>query len=163
VIKMKKYLFLSGVLALALMGCQKKEEAPKAEVKQEEKPAQAVETKKEEAKPQEASGEQKAGAEQQAQEEQKAAMTTVAVSAEEAQALLQQKGCFACHDVNTRKVGPSFKEIAAKYSGQSDAVASLVNSVTKGSAGKWGSIPMPPQPLKQEEAQKVVSWILSLK
>ncbi len=170
---MKRYMFLSGILALALIGCQQKEEAPKAEAKKEEKPAQTTtaEPKKEEATTQTAQQEKQAQAEQnqteQAGNEQKAeskpAMEPVAVSPEEAQSIIQQKGCLACHDVSNRKVGPSFKEIAAKYAGQSDAVASLVTSITKGSTGKWGSIPMPPQPLKQEEAQKVVSWILTLK
>ncbi len=180
---MKKYLLFSGVLALALLSCQQQESAPKAETKKEEKPA---EVKKEEPKPQaqpqegkqeaaqeapkeEAQGEAQEPAQEQAAEKPKeeapqgGGMQPVAVSAEEAQALLNQKGCLACHDINAKKVGPAFKEVAAKYAGQADAVATLVNSITKGSTGKWGSIPMPPQPLKQEEAQKVASWILTLK
>ncbi len=164
---MKKYILASGLIALTLVACQQKEEAPKAEVKKEEKPAQTTEVKKEETKAQEQAQEQtqeQAKAEEAPKAEQPSTgMQAVAVSAEEVQALIQQKGCVACHDVNTKKVGPSFKEVAAKYSGQADAVATLVNSITKGSTGKWGSIPMPPQPVKQEEAQKIVSWVLTLK
>ncbi len=81
----------------------------------------------------------------------------------EAYSLADSKGCFACHDVQKKRVGPSYVEVAKKYAGKEGAVEELVRSITKGSMGKWGSIPMTPQPVTKEEAKKLAEWILSLK
>ncbi len=78
-------------------------------------------------------------------------------------ALADKKGCFACHDIDRKKVGPAYVDIAKKYAGKENAVDELVKSITKGSMGKWGSIPMTPQPVTEEEARKLAEWILSLK
>ncbi len=78
-------------------------------------------------------------------------------------ALADKKGCFACHDIRTKKVGPAYVEVARKYAGKENAIEELVRSITKGSMGKWGSIPMTPQPVTEEEARKLAKWILSLK
>lgn len=77
--------------------------------------------------------------------------------------LADRKGCFACHDIDRKKVGPSYVDVAKKYAGKENAVEELVKSMTKGSMGKWGSIPMTPQPVSNEEAKKLAEWILSLK
>lgn len=71
------------------------------------------------------------------------------------------KGCLACHDVDTKIVGPSFKEIAGKYKGEKEAPAQLATSVVKGSKGKWGAIEMPPNQVSEADAKKLVDWILS--
>jgi len=81
----------------------------------------------------------------------------------EEHALADKKGCFACHDIERKKVGPSYTEIAKRYAGKEGAVEELVKSITKGSMGEWGSIPMPPQQVTEEEAKKLASWILSFK
>lgn len=52
-------------------------------------------------------------------------------------------GCMACHAKDRKVVGPSFKDIAAKYKGQ-DVVATLVAKVRKGGAGSFGPVPMAP-------------------
>ena len=78
-------------------------------------------------------------------------------------ALADRKGCFACHDIRTRKVGPAYVEVAKKYADKENALEELVRSITKGSMGKWGSIPMTPQPVTEEEARKLAKWILSLR
>lgn len=45
-------------------------------------------------------------------------IVALAASAANAQqALAQSSGCLNCHAVDTKKVGPSFKDIAAKYKG----------------------------------------------
>ncbi len=80
-----------------------------------------------------------------------------------AYALADKKGCFACHDVDRKKVGPAYIEVAKRYAGKENALEQLVESITKGSMGKWGSIPMTPQPVTQEEARELAQWILSLK
>ena len=52
--------------------------------------------------------------------------------------LATAKNCMACHAVDKKLVGPSYKEVAAKYAGQADAVAKLEAKVLKGGAGVWG-------------------------
>jgi cytochrome c len=56
---------------------------------------------------------------------------------------MNKAGCMACHAKDKKVVGPSFKDIAAKYQGQ-DATAKLADKVRKGGAGVYGPIPMPP-------------------
>jgi cytochrome c len=82
------------------------------------------------------------------------------------QALANAKGCLACHTVDAKKIGPSYKSVAAKYAGQSDAGDKLVKKVLEGGSGNWGSVPMPPNKtmgLKEADARKLVTWILELK
>ena len=62
-----------------------------------------------------------------------------------AQADLAQKNCGSCHALDTKKMGPSFKDIAAKYKGQ-DVVAKLMEKARKGGSGVWGPVPMAPNP-----------------
>lgn len=80
------------------------------------------------------------------------------------QALAQKSGCMACHSVDKKVLGPAYKDVAAKYKGQKDAEAKLIDKVKKGGSGVWGPIPMPansPQ-VKDEDIKKIVQWILSL-
>ena len=80
------------------------------------------------------------------------------------QELAQKKNCMACHAVASKLIGPSFKEIAAKYAGQADAVPKLTEKVIKGGAGVWGAVPMPANPqVTEAEAKQLVQWILTLK
>jgi len=80
------------------------------------------------------------------------------------EALAKAKNCFACHTVEKKIVGPSYKDVAKKYAGQKDAEAKLIEKVLKGGKGSWGDVPMPPNAtVKPEEAAKLVKWILSLK
>ncbi|MFN7064555.1 MAG: c-type cytochrome [Aquificaceae bacterium] len=76
--------------------------------------------------------------------------------------LSREKGCMACHDINRRKVGPSYTDIAKKYVGRADAVNYLVEKIKKGSVGVWGSVPMPPQNVSDAEAKQHAEWIISL-
>ena len=78
--------------------------------------------------------------------------------------LLKSSGCTACHAVDKKLVGPAYKDVAAKYGGQKDAQAKLVEKVKKGGSGVWGPVPMPPQAhLKDADIQAMVKYILSLK
>ena len=87
--------------------------------------------------------------------------TTNAV-AEDASALAQKSGCLACHQVEIKVVGPSYKDVAAKYKGQ-DVVDQLVTKVKAGGVGTWGEIPMPPNVNTSEaDIKTIVTWILSL-
>jgi len=78
--------------------------------------------------------------------------------------LAKSSGCLNCHNVDTKLVGPSLKDIAAKYAGQADASAYLTDKILKGSNGVWGPIPMPPNAaVKPEDAKALADFILTLK
>jgi cytochrome c len=75
---------------------------------------------------------------------------------------LAKYGCTACHALDTKVVGPSFKEVAAKYQGRGDAAQMLEQKVRNGGAGVWGDIPMPPNPaVPDTELHAIVQWILT--
>ena len=87
-----------------------------------------------------------------------------ASAAQADEALAKAKNRLACHTVDKKIVGPSYKDVAKKYAGQKDAEAKLADKVIKGGSGVWGPVPMPPNAtVKPEEATKLVKWILSLK
>jgi cytochrome c len=78
--------------------------------------------------------------------------------------LAQKKNCMACHSVDKKVLGPAYKDVAAKYAGQKDAVDKLAVKVVKGGSGVWGNIPMPANPqVTDAEAKQLVQWILTLK
>lgn len=87
---------------------------------------------------------------------------TAQAYAADAQELAKSKNCLTCHMVDKKLVGPAFKDIAEKYKGDSGAVAALSTKVINGSSGTWGPIPMPPNPVSQDEAKALVEWILKL-
>lgn len=93
------------------------------------------------------------------------ALAGVAAAPAFAQAdLAKQKNCMACHAIDKKVVGPAFKDVAAKYAGQKDAVDKLSQKVIKGGSGVWGPVPMPANPqVNEAEAKQLVTWILSLK
>ena len=77
-------------------------------------------------------------------------------------ALATAKNCMACHAVDKKLVGPSYKDIAAKYTGQKDATEKLSAKVIKGGSGVWGPIPMPANAqVTPDESKKLVAWILT--
>lgn len=78
--------------------------------------------------------------------------------------LATAKNCMACHAVDKKLVGPSYKDVAAKYAGQSDAVDKLTVKVMKGGSGVWGPVPMPANAqVNADDAKKLVVWILGQK
>jgi cytochrome c len=78
--------------------------------------------------------------------------------------LMKKNACGACHAVDKKMVGPGYKDVAAKYRGQKDVEAKLVEKVKKGGVGVWGQIPMPPNPnVSDADARALVNWILTLK
>ncbi|ABM32093.1 MULTISPECIES: c-type cytochrome [Paracidovorax] len=80
------------------------------------------------------------------------------------QALATAKNCMACHAVDKKLVGPSYKDVAAKYAGQKDAVDKLAAKIMKGGSGVWGPVPMPANSqVNEADAKKLAAWVLSLK
>ncbi len=141
---MKKMALVSIFGVALLASCQKKPEEQAPAQPPAEKPAQPP-----------AEQPQKPPAEQPKQES--------TGPAKDMTALAQQKGCFACHDVNTKKVGPAYKDVAKKFAGQPNAAEELAKRIKNGGVGVWGQVPMPPQNVTDEEAKELAQWILSLK
>ena len=93
-----------------------------------------------------------------------AASTLIAAPALADQALATAKNCMACHAVDKKLVGPSFKEVAAKYADDKAAGDKLATKIVKGGGGVWGAIPMPANAqVTEAESKKLAAWVLSQK
>lgn len=78
--------------------------------------------------------------------------------------LAKKHNCFACHAVDKKLVGPSYKDVAAKYRADKGAEKKLADKVKKGGTGVWGAVPMPPNAtVSDADIRTLVKWILSLK
>jgi cytochrome c len=78
--------------------------------------------------------------------------------------LVLKKNCLACHQIDKRKYGPNFKEVAAKYADRKNAVDVLAKKIRSGGTGVWGQDVMPPQPqVSAAEARALAQYVLSLK
>lgn len=76
------------------------------------------------------------------------------------EAPLKAKGCMACHAVNKKIIGPSYKDVANKYAGDKNITDALATKIIMGGSGTWGNIPMPPNNLTNDEAKQFAEWIL---
>ena len=78
--------------------------------------------------------------------------------------LAQKKNCMACHAIDKKLVGPAYKDVAAKYAGQSGAADKLAGKIMKGGSGVWGAVPMPANAtVSDADAKELAGWILTLK
>lgn len=76
--------------------------------------------------------------------------------------LARKNACMSCHAEDKKIVGPSYKDVAAKYKGDKTAEAKLIKKVKEGGSGVWGPVPMPPNPqVKDEDVKTLVRWILA--
>ena len=74
----------------------------------------------------------------------------------------RSNACMGCHAVDRKLVGPSFKDIAARYKADPQAVAKLSKKVKDGGSGVWGAIPMPAHPrMSDADLHSVVEWVLA--
>ncbi|HEY1326118.1 MAG TPA: c-type cytochrome [Casimicrobiaceae bacterium] len=81
--------------------------------------------------------------------------TLAAGSSQAQEAVAKSAGCLNCHAADTKKVGPSFKDIAAKYKGQAGAEANLVEKIKSGKGH-------PASKASDSDIKGVISWILSM-
>ena len=92
------------------------------------------------------------------------AVTSVSSPVWADQALATSKNCMACHALDKKLVGPSYKDVAAKYAADKTAVDKLATKIQKGGAGVWGPVPMPANTqVNDADAKKLAAWVLSLK
>lgn len=134
---MKKLIFTAVLTALAMTSCSKKESSETEQPKTEsnvmmEEPTAKMET---------------------------AAATT---PEEQGKQLVEGADCLSCHKIDAKLVGPSYQDVAAKYT---DAdIDHLETKIIEGGKGNWGDIPMTPHAgLSQDNAKLMVKYILSLK
>lgn len=77
--------------------------------------------------------------------------------------LAQRSVCLACHQVDAKRVGPSFRDIALRYAGNDAAAEYLSRTIRDGSRGLWGAIPMPAQRhVDPATSLQLAEWIMSL-
>ena len=89
----------------------------------------------------------------------------VAAPAVASEEIIKKARCVACHAVDQKRIGPAYKEVAAKYKGQADAVAVLSAKVRSGGSGVWGQIPMTPNgpdKISDADLKTAIEWILKL-
>lgn len=93
-----------------------------------------------------------------------ASVLTVAAPAMADEALAKAKNCLACHQVDKKVVGPSYKEVAKKHGNDASKAGVLADKIMKGGSGVYGAVPMPANPqVSKDEATKLATWILGLK
>jgi cytochrome c len=78
--------------------------------------------------------------------------------------LANKKNCMACHQIDKKLVGPAYKDVAAKYAADKEAVGRLAAKIMKGGSGVWGPVPMPANPqVSEAEAKQLAAWVLTQK
>ncbi len=89
-------------------------------------------------------------------------VATPVVSQASGQTMIETSDCLSCHNISERMIGPSYQEIAAKYSEKDIEI--LASKIIDGGSGNWGSVPMQPHPqFSKEDAKKMVEYILKQK
>src|SRR5690554_4725268 len=80
----------------------------------------------------------------------------------EVQQILTKNACLACHAVDTKMIGPSYRDVAEKYADDPEAAETIAGHIKNGSSGIWGPIPMPPNAaVSDDDIAKVVEWVLA--
>jgi cytochrome c551/c552 len=86
----------------------------------------------------------------------------VAVAKVDAKALLQNNACLSCHAIEHKVVGPAYRDVAAKYAKDPQAMDRLMSSIQHGGSGKWGDVPMPPfAQLSPDDLKSLATFIMS--
>jgi cytochrome c len=91
------------------------------------------------------------------------ASAPAAMTLEEGLALARARACLGCHQVDNKRVGPSFRAIAQRHANKEDVTPYLVQVIRKGGRGQWGAVPMPGQSVSEQDAEKLAHWIISLR
>jgi cytochrome c551/c552 len=86
---------------------------------------------------------------------------------EEGLALANKSGCLVCHKIETKLIGPAWRDVSKRYNGDTGAKARLIAKVKMGGKGNWtdvtGGIAMPPYSpqVSDENIEKLVTFVLS--
>ena len=78
--------------------------------------------------------------------------------------LARTRNCFACHQVESKLVGPAWRDVATRYASDPQAELRLARKIREGGAGVWGVIAMAPNPaVTESDARALARWVLSLR
>ena len=78
--------------------------------------------------------------------------------------LARAKNCLGCHQLDSKRVGPSFQGIAQRHGDQPGSLDYLASAIRQGGRGRWGAVPMPAQPqVNQQDALQLAQWIITLR
>ncbi|MDB5977192.1 MAG: cytochrome c class [Nevskia sp.] len=94
-----------------------------------------------------------------------AAGLAVSASTQASEELMEKSGCVSCHRIDRKLIGPAFKDVAAKYKSDKDALPYLLEKVRNGGEDVWGDMPMPPntvEKISDADLKTLVEWILRL-
>jgi cytochrome c len=79
------------------------------------------------------------------------------------QRLIEGSDCKACHSVDKKSIGPTYRDVSLKYKGKPTAQQTLVKKVISGGSGVWGDVPMAAHPqLSADDAAEMVKYVLSI-
>ena len=83
---------------------------------------------------------------------------------QQGEGLIAKSDCLSCHRLDVKLIGPSYKDVAAKYPPTDDNYNYLIAKIMNGGSGVWGPVAMSPHPtLKSTDVKKMVKYILSIK
>lgn len=82
------------------------------------------------------------------------------VSKEEAMQFAKKTGCFACHAIDKKLLGPAWNDVAARFNGNPEAETYLMNKIAGGGSGAWGSIAMPAYPDMSETDRRMLAKLV---
>ena len=87
----------------------------------------------------------------------------VSAAAQASEELMEKSGCVSCHRIDQKLIGPAFKDVAARYRSDKDALPKLLEKVRDGGEGVWGDMPMPPnavEKISDADLKTLIEWIL---
>jgi len=94
----------------------------------------------------------------------KDAITVNSESKSNAELLMEKSDCYTCHSLDSKLIGPSFKEVATKYANTDGNIQSLAEKIINGGSGVWGEVPMQAHSqMSKVEATEMGKFILSIK
>lgn len=85
------------------------------------------------------------------------------INRRECQDLATKRTCLACHNPDTQVVGPAYRDVAAKYRNDPNAISTFISQMETGGTGKWGTNVMVPLKalVPPEEMQTLANWVYS--
>ena len=76
----------------------------------------------------------------------------------------RKKNCLGCHQLDSKRVGPSLQVVAQRHAAKTGSLEYLAGAIRQGGRGRWGAVPMPAQPhVNQQDALQLAQWILTLR
>ena len=78
--------------------------------------------------------------------------------------MARKKNCLGCHQLDSKRVGPSFQAVGQRHNAQPGSLDYLAGAIRQGGRGRWGAVPMPAQPhVNQQDALQLAQWIITLR